>query len=80
VKVRLIFEDWRRIGQAESIYNTGLGVELSMGDLHAGSTWEAEILCPAITLELLEAFNAHQAYAVFRIIPKVASTPQEETP
>ena len=70
MRVKLIFEDWRQIGHAESIYNTELGLELSMGDLHSGSTWEADLTCPGITRRLREAFTDHHAYAVFRIMPE----------
>lgn len=44
-KVKLVFDDWRRWDgtKDESVYSTQEGVELSMGDLHGGSTFDAEI-------------------------------------
>lgn len=41
MKVKLVFDDWTKDG--ESVYNTKLGIELSMGDFHSGSTFNAEI-------------------------------------
>jgi len=46
MKIALIFDDWRGRPQAKgwpSIYNTPEGFELSNGDFHSGSTFNAEI-------------------------------------
>lgn len=43
MKIKLSFVDWKKIGESNSIYNTELGVELSSGDLHSGSVFEAEV-------------------------------------
>lgn len=41
MKVSLVFEDWQKVGK--SIYNTPDGIDLSAGQFHAGTTFEAEI-------------------------------------
>ena len=46
MKCRLVMEDWRQIGKPDSIYNTQEGLELSGGDLHSGTTFEADIELP----------------------------------
>ena len=72
MKCKLIFNDWRKIGEAESIYNTELGIELSLGDLHSGSTFEADvILTDEIESDLKEAIKNNKAYAVFSVLPNV---------
>ena len=68
----LIFDDWRQFGNSESIYNTDLGVDLSMGALHSGTVFAAEVSlpdCPEIAAEIERAMQQHQAYPVFRLIP-----------
>lgn len=71
MKVKLIFEDWRQVGQGESIYNTKLGVNLSANDLHSGTVFEAElILEEEISQEIITAWQQHRAYPVFRVIIK----------
>lgn len=68
LKCFLIFDDWRQIGQAKSIYSTKLGVKLSEGDLHSGSVCGATVtLDSAIEAEITEAMKNHQAYPVFRL-------------
>jgi hypothetical protein len=42
VGIKLVFEDWRR-PDGDSCYNNEDGVNLSMGALHAGSTFRADI-------------------------------------
>lgn len=76
LKCFLIFEDWRQIGQAKSVYSTELGVELSRGDLHSGSVLPAKVtLGHAIEAEITEAIKNHQAYPVFRL--KIEREPNE---
>lgn len=41
MKVRLVFCDWVKNGQ--SIYETEEGIELSLGDFHHGTTFNADI-------------------------------------
>src|SRR3990172_6259183 len=44
LKIQLVFDDWRRArGKKESIYYTDEGVELSMGEFHSGTTFNATI-------------------------------------
>lgn len=41
MKIKLVFDDWRK--RLKSIYSTKEGIELSMGDFHSGTTFNAEI-------------------------------------
>jgi len=41
MKVKLVFDDWRRKGQ--SVYGKPAGVELAMGHFHSGTTFDGEI-------------------------------------
>lgn len=69
MKCRLVLDDWRKVGENDSIYSTRLGIELSMGELHSGTTWEGEIsLPPEIEKEIIEAMKEHNAYPVFRVL------------
>ena len=55
MKVRLVFDDWRRGGR--SIYATKEGVFLTIGDFHGGSTFDATIdVDPEQEAELRRAF------------------------
>lgn len=71
----LVFQDWRRIGDEKSIYQTELGVELSMGALHAGTAFPALVQFfgksghEGAAGELRKAMREHGAYAVFRLEP-----------
>ena len=68
MKVKLIFEDWQQAGK--SIYNTELGLDLSMRDFHSGAVFDAELkLDPSDEQEIRDAFNEHKAYPVFSIEP-----------
>ncbi len=41
MKIKLVFGDWQKEGR--SIYQTPEGIELTKGDFHAGSTFDARI-------------------------------------
>ncbi len=41
MKIKLVFEDWQRIGK--SVYNTEKGIDLSSGQFHSGTTFDGEI-------------------------------------
>ena len=41
MKIELVFEDWKVDGK--SVYNTELGVNLSMGQFHSGTTFSGTI-------------------------------------
>lgn len=70
MKCRLVMEDWRQIGTADSIYSTPLGVDLSMGDMHSGTTFEAVVELPLDVAEEIEtAWREHGAYPVLRLMP-----------
>ena len=69
---KLVIEDWRKIGESGSIYNTPLGVELSTGDMHSGTTFSAVVILePNVEYEIQDAFVKHGAYPVFRFIPDI---------
>lgn len=71
MKCKIIFDDWRQIGKVGSIYSEATGIELSLGDLHSGTTFDAEIYLPVdknIEKEIEEALKNHGAYPVFSII------------
>jgi hypothetical protein len=71
----LILDDWRQLKNPDSIYNTDLGLHLTAGDLHSGSTFEATIaLPPDIEAEIATAWNDHTAYPVFRVLPSFPHT------
>ncbi len=42
MKIKLIFADWQN-SNFHSIYNTDKGIDLSFGDFHSGSTFDAVI-------------------------------------
>lgn len=67
MKAKLIFEDWVRDGK--SIYFTKEGVELTMGDLHAGSTFRVNISFEdkEVVEEILNAKKKYNANPVFRL-------------
>jgi hypothetical protein len=68
MKCKLVVEDWMADGRPGSIYNTELGVELSTGDLHSGTTFVAEVdFPPDVAQELYDAYYKHHAYPVFRV-------------
>ena len=67
---RLVMEDWRQVGTPGSIYQTPLGVELSSGDLHSGTTFRATVyLPPEVADEIITAWREHKAYPVMRLMP-----------
>jgi len=58
MKIRLVFDDWRN-KKGESVYNTLVGVDLSMRDFHSGTAFTADIqLDEEGELELKEALVA----------------------
>lgn len=71
MKVKFVFEDWKKIGEPESIANSPLGADLSARDLHSGSVFYACIAFfnPDTEDEIDEAFKLYEAYPVFRMIP-----------
>lgn len=41
MKIKLVFDDWRKTGR--SIYQTKIGIDLGMGPFHSGTTFNGEI-------------------------------------
>jgi hypothetical protein len=73
MKCRLVMEDWRQVGTPHSIYNTEIGVALSLGDMHSGTTFEAVVeLPPGVQAEIEAAWRDHGAYPVLRLMPNAA--------
>ena len=62
--------DWRQVGEALSIYGTPLGVALSAGQLHSGTTFAAEVeLPPDVESDIRAGWLEHKAYPVLRLMP-----------
>jgi len=69
IPVKLVFIDWNQIGNCKSIYNTELGVELSMRDLHSGTIFESELTIDEyVANEIENAMDTHEAYPLFSVI------------
>jgi len=69
-------EDWRKVGEAGSLYNTPLGLELSLGDVHSGTAFEAVVELPAdVRSEIEDAWRTHGAYPVLRLMPNAGRQP-----
>ena len=66
--VTLIFEDWHRDGV--SVYNDPIGVELSMGDLHSGTSWDITLSLPQEIINTIARAAEHGVYPLCRIITK----------
>ena len=65
----MVFNDWQRRGR--SIYGTDLGLELSAGDLHSGTTWRVAVDLPAdIAAEIERAYREHNVCPVFCVFPE----------
>jgi len=75
MKVSMVFDDWRQNGRKwqpkGSIYATELGIALSMGDLHSGSTFDAEVTFKDADIgrEIEAAYAEHFAFPVFEMVP-----------
>jgi hypothetical protein len=79
MNIKLVFEDWLG-NDHKSIYNTQKGVELSAGDLHHGSTFNASIqLDEDSTLDMVDALR-HGFNAVFYVVPEVEDGILLDTP
>jgi len=69
MKIKLVFDDWRKVGVAESVYNTELGIDLSLNDLHSGTTFDAELnISEDVEKDILKAWKDHKAYPVFSVL------------
>lgn len=69
MRVKIVFDDWRQVGKADSIYQTELGGDLSSGDLHSGTTFDAELTVDAATeREIKRAWVYAGAYPVFSVM------------
>ena len=80
IRCELIFEDWQKEGK--SIYSTPLGIQLSMGDLHGGTIFTADVTFTLdaehevdLEREIVEAFAKHGACPVFKLQPLKSLTP-----
>lgn len=69
MRCRLTFYDWHRA--LGSIYDTEVGLRLSTGDFHAGTTWDVEVTLPEdVAEELRQAQARDRARAVFILCPE----------
>lgn len=73
MKVKFVVNDWQKKGF--SIYESPLGIELSLGDLHHGTTFEGEINFDKDNEETIKSAFEHETLLVVSIIPKT----EEET-
>jgi hypothetical protein len=82
MKIRLVFDDWRKWDleklRVESVYGTQRGLELSTGDLHSGSTFEAEIELDAEEVERVRGAFAENIHPVFSAYPAEAGKDQKQ--
>lgn len=69
MRVNLVFYDWIEEESGESIYCTEEGMELSLGDLHSGTTFTAEI-------ELEDYQGEFEIAAENGIVPVFYATPE----
>jgi hypothetical protein len=68
---KLALDDWRQVGESESVYETPLGTVLTTGDLHSGTTFEAVIkLSPSVLAEIARLWREYGAYPVLRVMPQ----------
>jgi len=70
MKVRLVFEDWCKIGKWGSVYQTEEGVELSMGDFHSGTVFHADLIIDADADREIEEAHVKGYYPVFAVLPE----------
>jgi len=79
MKAKLVFDDWRQVGVIGSIYQSELGVGLSLDDLHSGTTFTVDVNFddPEVERNLMERWQKDGAYAVFALLPIKKET--EET-
>lgn len=63
VEVDFVFDDWKHENQ--SIYQTPLGLELSIGDFHGGTMFRGTIELDEEDLDTLEYAEAQDADAIF---------------
>ena len=69
MRCKLVLDDWRQLGNSESIYGTPLGWKLSLGDLHSGTTFDVEVrVSEDVEEEIIKAMQDHGAYPVFRLL------------
>ena len=75
--VALIFDDWRDWRDSrQSIYGTAIGLSLSSGDLHSGSTFRATITVDPDTAEELMAALDAGYQPVFRMGKRTVTNTQ----
>ena len=68
MKVKLVFQDWIVPMTGKSIYQTEEGVELSMGNLHSGSTFDAEVRFTTEDMAFIDEGKTIGAVPVFYVV------------
>lgn len=69
VRVKMVLDDWRRVGEVDSIYDTERGIQLSLGDLHSGTTFDATIvLREEVMKEIMLAWKQDKSFPVFSVM------------
>jgi len=70
VKVKLVFRDWQDLLTGKSIYRTEAGYDLSMGKLHGGTTFDAEVNFDTDDMAFIDEGLAIGAVPVFYVSEK----------
>ena len=70
LQIKMSFEDWMPHNSGKSIYSTEKGVELSMGDFHSGTVFEATIELDVDSEKELKEAIKQGFNPIFRIYEK----------
>lgn len=69
MKYSLVFEDWRNTA-GQSVYHTEQGIDLSAGNLHAGSTFTCTVEMDGDDYEMIQRAAGIGVRPVFRLVEK----------
>jgi len=72
MRVRLVFCDWQTADGESSVYSTQAGVELSLGNLHSGTVFEA-----SAAFTICDDADLRKAWRL-GIVPVFALLPDDE--
>ena len=70
MKVKLVFHDWLDPMTGKSIYQTEAGVELSTGNLHSGTTFDAHVQFSVDDMAFIDEGLKIGAVPVFYVVEK----------
>jgi hypothetical protein len=69
MKAKLVFTDWRD-RHGDSVYGSAVGVSLSLGDFHSGTTLTAIVELDGPDAEELRTAKRKGYRAIFELIPE----------